>query len=54
MMDNFFDAICFFAGMLCMMILWFWHDWKHSDYERGYQDAIDDIFEELKEYEDET
>lgn len=52
-MDNFFDAICFFAGMLCIMILWFWHDWKHSDYERGYRDAIDDIFDELKEYEDE-
>ena len=51
-MDILFDAICFAAGAVCMMFLWFWHDLKYSDYERGYQDAIDDIFDELKEYEE--
>ena len=58
MMDNLSDVIWFFAGTICMGIcigiLWLWHDWKYNDYIRGYQDAIDDIFDELKEYEDET
>lgn len=51
--DVLIDGICFFAGMVCMMILWVWHELKHSDYDRGYQDAFDDIFGELKENEDE-
>ena len=52
--DVLIDGICFFAGMVCMMFLWFWHELKHSDYERGYRDAIDYIFDKLKEYDDET
>lgn len=53
-MDSFFNVICFFAGMLCMMTLWFWHDLKHSDYERGYLDGCHDTAELLGEEDDET
>ena len=53
-MDSFFDAICFFAGMVCMGILWFWYDWKYNDYERGYLDGCHDTAELLGEEDDET
>lgn len=54
MMEFLFNVICFLAGMVCMILIGTCIDSRCSDYDRGYQDAIDDIFDELKEYEDET
>ena len=52
--DVLIDGFCFFAGMVCMMLIETCIDLRHSDYDRGYLGGCHDTAELLGEKDDET